>query len=118
MNVGKERPSKQLRLSDGFLERGFEDVETNHGGDSNEQPYPGGNERLGDGVHHRIRGLTAACAKVCKGTDDAEHGSEQTDEWAEGRRYLGLEILTRSRLTIVPTTDTDIDQEDLPALTA
>ena len=28
--------------------------------------------------------------------------AEQTDEWAEGRRYLGLDILTRSRLTTVP----------------
>ena len=29
--------------------------------------------------------------------------AEQTDEWAEGRRYLGLDILTRCRLTPVPT---------------
>ena len=34
--------------------------------------------------------------------------AEQTDEWAEGRRYLGLEILTRSRLTL---TDRETDQE-------
>ena len=27
--------------------------------------------------------------------------AEQTDEWAEGRRYLGLEILAKSRLTLV-----------------
>ncbi len=44
--------------------------------------------------------------------------AEQTDEWAEGRRYLGLEILAKSRLNIVPNDDTDIDKEDLPALTA
>jgi len=30
--------------------------------------------------------------------------AEQTDEWAEGRRYLGLEILARCRLTPVPNT--------------
>jgi putative transposase len=42
--------------------------------------------------------------------------AEQTDEWAEGRRYLGLDILAKSRLTIVA--NTDIEQEDLPALTA
>ncbi len=29
--------------------------------------------------------------------------AEQTDEWAEGCRYLGLDILTRCRLTTVPT---------------
>ena len=27
--------------------------------------------------------------------------AEQTDEWAEGRRYLGLDILSKSRLTLV-----------------
>ena len=30
--------------------------------------------------------------------------AEQTDEWAEGRRYLGLDILTRCRLTTLTTT--------------
>ncbi len=44
--------------------------------------------------------------------------AEQTDEWAEGRRYLGLDILAKSRLNIVPTSDTNIDKEDLPALSA
>ena len=34
--------------------------------------------------------------------------AEQTDEWAEGRRYLGLDILARSRLTL---TDPDTEQE-------
>ncbi|MEE8870239.1 MAG: transposase, partial [Acidipropionibacterium acidipropionici] len=28
--------------------------------------------------------------------------AEQTDEWAEGRRYLGLEVLERSRGTHNP----------------
>lgn len=43
---------------------------------------------------------------------------EQTDEWAEGRRYLGLEVLTRCRVNIVPTANTEIGADDLPALTA
>jgi putative transposase len=30
--------------------------------------------------------------------------AEQTDEWVEGRRYLGLEILAKSRLTLVSDT--------------
>jgi transposase-like protein len=34
--------------------------------------------------------------------------AEQTDEWAEGRRYLGLDVLARSRLTLVP--DADIEE--------
>ena len=44
--------------------------------------------------------------------------AEQTDEWAEGRRYLGLDVLARSRVTIVPTTEPEIGANDLPALTA
>jgi putative transposase len=32
--------------------------------------------------------------------------AEQTDEWAEGHRYIGPELLARSRLHLVPTTDT------------
>ncbi len=44
--------------------------------------------------------------------------AEQTDEWAEGRRYLGLDILAKSRLATAPTNNTPIDKETLPALTA
>ena len=45
--------------------------------------------------------------------------AEQTDEWAEGRRYLGLDILARCRLTVVPDTSTEeVTTSSLPALTA
>ena len=44
--------------------------------------------------------------------------AEQTDEWAEGRRYLGLDVLARSRMNLVPTNDTEIGADQLPALTA
>lgn len=40
--------------------------------------------------------------------------AEQTDEWAEGCRYLGLEALAKSRLTI--TTDTNNQETTMPAL--
>jgi hypothetical protein len=43
---------------------------------------------------------------------------EQTDEWAEGRRYLGLDVLARSRINFVPTTEPEIRASDLPALAA
>jgi hypothetical protein len=33
--------------------------------------------------------------------------AEQHDEWADGRRYLGLEVLTKSRLTLLATTPTE-----------
>ena len=39
--------------------------------------------------------------------------AEQTDEWAEGRRYLGLDVLTRCRLTPIPNT-LEEDTQDLP----
>ena len=42
--------------------------------------------------------------------------AEQTDEWSEGRRYLGLDVLTRSRLSLVPDTDKTITTDSLPAL--
>lgn len=44
--------------------------------------------------------------------------AEQTDEWAEGRRYLGLEVLARCRINIVPNTEPEIGADNLPTLTA
>jgi putative transposase len=41
--------------------------------------------------------------------------AEQHDEWTEGRRYLGLDILTRCRLR--PVTDTDGTSEEVTAQT-
>jgi len=47
--------------------------------------------------------------------------AEQHDEWIEGRRYLGLDVLSRSRITIL-TSDPDPTEvtptSDLPALSA
>ena len=37
--------------------------------------------------------------------------AEQTDEWAEGRRYLGLEVLARCRLTTVDDTGNEVNAE-------
>jgi len=51
--------------------------------------------------------------------------AEQHDEWAEGRRYLGLDILNRSRFTKITNTDptkisndTPKEAQTPPALTA
>lgn len=44
--------------------------------------------------------------------------AEQTDEWAEGRRYLGLDILAKSRLTLVPTTATEVSDDTTLELSA
>jgi transposase-like protein len=44
--------------------------------------------------------------------------AEQTDEWAEGRRYLGPEILARCRLTTVTNTEPEMGDDNMPALTA
>lgn len=43
--------------------------------------------------------------------------AEQHDEWIEGRRYLGLDVLSRSRLTLVPT-DKEEQTTKLGALSA
>jgi hypothetical protein len=46
--------------------------------------------------------------------------AEQHDEWTEGRRYLGLDILARSRIAPAPaSTRTEVDSAgDLQALSA
>lgn len=43
--------------------------------------------------------------------------AEQHDEWAEGRRYLALDVLARSRLTAVPDNQ-EVNPPQLPALSA
>jgi putative transposase len=37
--------------------------------------------------------------------------AEQHDEWAEGRRYLGLDVLGRARLTKINNTDIKINND-------
>ncbi len=48
--------------------------------------------------------------------------AEQHDEWTEGRRYLGLDVLSRARLSSVSNGNTIKEQADststLPALSA
>ncbi len=46
--------------------------------------------------------------------------AEQHDDWIEGRCYLGLDILARSRMALITTGHTTTEQEDLTpaALTA
>jgi transposase-like protein len=44
--------------------------------------------------------------------------AEQHDEWVEGRRYLGLDVLSRSRMTLVPDTGTEVNTDPIPALSA
>ncbi|MFM9921347.1 IS256 family transposase, partial [Lacisediminihabitans sp. H27-G8] len=44
--------------------------------------------------------------------------AEQTDEWAEGRRYLGLDILARSRMRALPDTGSEVNTDTIMALSA
>jgi transposase-like protein len=44
--------------------------------------------------------------------------AEQHDEWAEGRRYLGLDVLSRSRITLTPSTAEVTPDNSLQALSA
>src|SRR3954468_751696 len=43
--------------------------------------------------------------------------AEQHDEWAEGRRYLGLDVLARCRIRPVPEPTTEANQEEVTAPT-
>ena len=44
--------------------------------------------------------------------------AEQHDDWIEGRRYLGLEVLAKSRLALINTTEEATTDTDLKALSA
>ncbi len=44
--------------------------------------------------------------------------AEQTDEWAEGHRYLGLDILARSRMRALPATEGEANPNTIMALSA
>jgi transposase-like protein len=44
--------------------------------------------------------------------------AEQHDDWAEGRRYLGLDVLARCRLRLADTNTTDTKEVTIPALSA
>lgn len=44
--------------------------------------------------------------------------AEQTDEWAEGRRYLGLDVLARSRMRLIPHTESEVTTDSIIALSA
>jgi len=44
--------------------------------------------------------------------------AEQHDEWTEGRRYLGLDVLARSRITLTPGATEVTPDHDLQALNA
>ncbi|MDQ1535706.1 MAG: putative transposase [Actinomycetota bacterium] len=44
--------------------------------------------------------------------------AEQHDEWTEGRRYLGLDVLTKSRLTLTVNDPQEATTDELPALSA
>ena len=44
--------------------------------------------------------------------------AEQHDEWTEQRRYLGLDILAKSRLRTIAETSTDTQEVTITAITA
>ena len=44
--------------------------------------------------------------------------AEQHDEWTEGRRYLSLDVLARSRITLAPSATEVTPDNDLQALSA
>ena len=44
--------------------------------------------------------------------------AEQHDDWTEGRRYLGLDVLARCRIRPATGTDSDTEEVTIPALSA
>ena len=41
--------------------------------------------------------------------------AEQHDDWIEGRRYLGLDVLARSRISLLDDATTPVDTEAISA---
>ena len=44
--------------------------------------------------------------------------AEQHDEWADGRRYLGLDVLSRSRLVLITSSTADKEDTTTGAISA
>ena len=44
--------------------------------------------------------------------------AEQHDEWTEGRRYLGLDVLARCRIRPVPDTQANGEEVTAPTIPA
>jgi transposase-like protein len=44
--------------------------------------------------------------------------AEQHDDWIEGRRYLGLDVLAKARITLIETTEEVTPDTNLKALSA
>ncbi|MFT4084710.1 MAG: transposase, partial [Nocardioides sp.] len=44
--------------------------------------------------------------------------AEQNDEWADGRRYLGLDVLAKSRLTLITTNQPEENTTTAGAISA
>lgn len=44
--------------------------------------------------------------------------AQQADEWAEGRRYLGLEVLARSRMRVLRDTESEVTANTFIAFSA
>jgi len=44
--------------------------------------------------------------------------AEQTDEWPQGRRHLGLDVLARSRMRLIANTGSEVTTNTIIALSA
>ncbi|GAA1590226.1 hypothetical protein GCM10009789_49850 [Kribbella sancticallisti] len=44
--------------------------------------------------------------------------AEQHDDWIEGRRYLGLDVLAKSRMALLETTEEATTDTEIAALSA
>ena len=76
------------------------------------------NERLNREIRRRTDVVGIFLTATPSPAWSAPSWAEQHDEWAEGRRYLGLEVLARARLTVraqpsEPATDTSAGLPEL-----
>src|SRR4051794_6913924 len=75
-------------------------------------------ERLNRQIRSRPDGVGTCPARAALSRLVGAVLAKQHDEWAEGRRYLGLDVLTRSRMTVLTTDPATTTAEVTPALSA
>jgi hypothetical protein len=79
-DVGEDLVAHGIGRRHGGFHVAHEPVVGGHGGQRDQKPDGGGDQRLGNTGHHCLRSHGRAGGQIVKRAHDAKHGAEQTDE--------------------------------------